>query len=193
MKTSGPSYRYLHLGLGILAIFLVMLGWGLIWVYDEFFSLDLVTIGWIAATLLLPIVLLIGGLGYARGREWGRRLVDILALVVYLIAALLAGGIFFVAAHLLSRTPPRAEVAAINPFLNWSFISFFLGILMVLIMLLAVLLRGMLWKPEVMLFFKAAAARAELRAKILLRMGLIGFVLLLASFALGWVWFIIQK
>jgi hypothetical protein len=190
MKKPGPSYRYLHLGLGILALFLVIIAWGLIWVYSEAFTPDRVTIVWMGATLVLPIIQLIGGLGYACGKEWGRRLIDLSAWAIYLIAALLAGGLFYLAINLLGRTQPPAEVVAPNTFINWSFATFFIAIVLVLIMLLEVLLRGVLWKPGVMLFFKVEAARADLRAKLLQRMGITGFFLLLLGFALVWVWHI---
>jgi|GEM_PF-5040760 len=188
MKTPGPSYRYLHLGLGILAVFLVVAGWTLIWFYTEDFVFDAVTLGWMAATLILPAVQLVGGLGYARGKAWSRGLVDLLALVVYFGSAILAGRLFFVAIRLMSGTPPMAEAAPSNPFLDLSFIIFFAGIFFVLVMLFEVLVRGVLWKPEVMLFFNPEAAREDVRNRILRRMGWLGVTLLALSFGASWIW-----
>jgi hypothetical protein len=188
MKTPGPSYRYLHFGLGLLAVILLLAGWILIWFYSEFFAFDAVTLGWMIATLILPAIQLIGGWHYARGKEWGRRMVDILALAVYLGSALLAGRLFFAATRLMSRTPPRTDVVSANPFLDLSFGAFFAGVFLVLVMLFEVLVRGVLWKPGVMLFFNAEAAREDLRARLLRRMGLIGVVLLVLSFGASWIW-----
>jgi hypothetical protein len=188
MKKTGPPYRFLPLGLGILEIFLLIAGWGLVWVYMNEFTLDPVTLIWIGATLALPILQIIGGLGYACCREGGRLLVDRLALVGFMLAALAAGACFGLAAILLVSTQPRAEFVAPDTFVNWSIVMFFLGIILVLLMLGEVLLRGILWKPGVMLFFKPEASRADLRRKLLLRMGLAAPFPLLLGGALVWIW-----
>jgi hypothetical protein len=130
----------------------------------------------LALGVLAPLSLIVGGLGYAYAREWGRRLADI-ALLYYFLSGSLSLGLWLAASL---RAIPRnggifLTIATITLIINLIWLSLFLQ------------WRVGLWRPEVLAAFnrdyKPTAAKQRPLKTALLGLGLflLGFVGLFLS------------
>ncbi len=192
-KSTFSPYRRLILLVSLLLAFLLVPVWfvffgAMLYSIRSWGKIELSGSMWLALLTSLIFLLVYGGIGYMKGRQWCIKLLNTASSIYFFLTAAATGALYTYAFLSLSSSYPLPNDKFRPSFQSDLTVSLF--VLATFLLLLSTALfffRRVLWKPTVLqcFGFDTLAAQPKAGRSVLCRMVVIGIILFVA--AIAWV------